>query len=214
VVADEQTAGRGRLDRRWESPRCAGLWASVVLRPGDQPAGRWGWLPLLCGLAALDAVARAGASGARLKWPNDLIVEDAGRTAKLGGILLEGAGPDAVVAGIGINVSTIPEEFGELAPMAISLQGAGGSIDREALLADLLACLRERLAQWRCADGSLEADYRRACATRGRDIRVCTASGETFQGVAVEIADDGALLVESGGTVRKLSAGDVVHATI
>jgi BirA family biotin operon repressor/biotin-[acetyl-CoA-carboxylase] ligase len=99
LVADAQTAGRGRLGRRWASPAGAGLTFSVLLRPAGVPAALLGWLPLLTGVAAVAAVRGVAGVDAALKWPNDVLAGG----AKLGGILAERAG-SAVVVGLGINV--------------------------------------------------------------------------------------------------------------
>ncbi len=119
LVAEAQTAGRGRLDRRWASPPRAGLTLSVLLRPGGVPAALLGWLPLLAGVAAAAAVRRVTTVAAVLKWPNDVLVGD----AKLGGILAERTGT-AVVIGIGINVWQ--GQRGPAAGRGRHLPGAGG----------------------------------------------------------------------------------------
>ena len=122
VVAEQQVAGRGRRDRQWVSPPRAGLTLSVLLRPGDAvPNRRWGWLPLLAGVALLEAVQRIAEVDAALKWPNDLLVQD----AKCAGILAEVIG-DAVVLGIGLNVTTRVDELPVTGGLpATSLQIAG-----------------------------------------------------------------------------------------
>ena len=128
-AAEYQTAGRGRLERRWASPPRAALTFSVLLRPRGVPPGRRGWVPLLAGVAVATALASAAAVDARLKWPNDVLVHG----AKVAGILAEQSG-DAIVVGIGINVSARPDELP--VPGATSLALAGGvAADRECLLA-------------------------------------------------------------------------------
>ncbi|MGZ6748140.1 MAG: biotin--[acetyl-CoA-carboxylase] ligase, partial [Nocardioides sp.] len=110
VVTEHQTAGRGRLDRTWSSPPRAGLTVSLLLRP-DVPAARRGWLPLLTGVALAESVSEITGARASLKWPNDLLAAD-GR--KLAGILAEAVTspdqPSAVVVGVGLNVTTRPDE--------------------------------------------------------------------------------------------------------
>src|SRR3954452_15295352 len=144
VVAEQQTAGGGRRDRQWTSPARAGLTLSVLLRPGraDEergwpavPAGAYGWIPLLTGVALLEAVRRVAEVEAALKWPNDLLVGPAERPGKAAGILAEVAG-DAVVVGIGLNVTTRAEEFPATTGLpATSLRLAGATAtDREPLL--------------------------------------------------------------------------------
>lgn len=210
AVADHQTAGRGRLDRRWESPPGANLLASILLRPGCD-----GRDVHLCA----GAVALAGADACRevagvdpvLKWPNDLLLDG----AKLAGILAEAefAGPSlsAVVVGIGINVAWPgPEGAG-----GTCLDDAGGTaqpVDRQVLLEHLLGALGPRLALLEEAAGRrlLADEVRLRCATLGQDVRVILA-GEEVTGRAGAIDEDGHLVVETASGPRVVSAGDVVH---
>ncbi|MDX2880832.1 biotin--[acetyl-CoA-carboxylase] ligase, partial [Streptomyces ipomoeae] len=94
LVAEEQNAGRGRLDRVWTAPARSGLFFSALLRPGDVPVERWGWLPLLTGVAVATGLSRAAGVDTALKWPNDLLVTVDGEERKAGGILAERAGVD------------------------------------------------------------------------------------------------------------------------
>src|SRR5579875_3211553 len=112
LAAEEQTAGRGRRGRAWVSPPRAALTFSLLVRPAAVPPARRGWLPLLAGVAAAEAVRTAAGAEAWLKWPNDLLAAAAGGAprGKLGGILAEAVG-GAVVIGIGINVSAEPGEL-------------------------------------------------------------------------------------------------------
>lgn len=221
VVADEQTAGRGRLDRTWVSPAGAGLWMSVLVRPGCVEAGRIAWLPLVAGLAAADALKSAVSVRAEVKWPNDIIVSPvacggSGGPRKLGGILSvlhpDAGGSRAVVLGIGMNVAMDSAHLP--IPTATSVLLEGGTPDRTALLAALLVALERRIAQWRAGDAVVEADYRERCATIGRLVRVELPSGEPVSGVVTGIDDDGHLIVEDGETTSRITAGDVIHATI
>ncbi|MER7187063.1 biotin--[acetyl-CoA-carboxylase] ligase, partial [Streptomyces hyaluromycini] len=97
LVAEEQTAGRGRLDRQWTAPPRSGLFFSVLLKPAEVPVARWGWLPLLTGVAVATGLARAAGVDTALKWPNDLLVTVGDTERKTGGILAERAGEDGVV---------------------------------------------------------------------------------------------------------------------
>jgi BirA family biotin operon repressor/biotin-[acetyl-CoA-carboxylase] ligase len=207
VVAEHQVAGRGRLDRTWETPDRAALTFSVLLRP-QVPAERWPWLPLLTGYAVGSALRGAGAD-ACLKWPNDVTVGD----AKVAGILLERvetpSGPAAVL-GIGVNVSTTRDELPVEAATSLGLLEL--EVDRTTLLGDILVALAEQYDAWQTsAGGSLAEDYQRVCATVGRDVRVELPSGETVTGRALRVDDDGCLLVESDGRTLRVGAGDVVH---
>lgn len=216
VVAEEQTAGRGRHDRVWHSPPFAGLWLSVLVRPGSMPTARWGWLPLLAGLAVCDAVKATGPLPIGLKWPNDLVVSNAAcggakGVAKLGGLLSEVVA-DAVVIGIGMNVAL---DSGELpTPEATSLFAEGGSTDRDVLLAAILQGLSARLGQWRAGSEQLAHDYWDACVTIGRLVDVLLPGDQRIRGVVTGIDVDGHLLVDVDGVLRTVTAGDVIHATI
>lgn len=217
VVAEEQTHGRGRLDRVWVSPPGAGLWMSVLVRGGDQPKERWGLLSLAAGLAAVDALADACGLRADLKWPNDIVVVAAACGAnvgyrKLGGVLSQVDGGDAIVVGIGLNVSLTGSELP--VPEATSVFAEGGDPDRSALLVALLGHLATRLDQWRNADPALLADYRAACRTIGRLVDVSMPDGSQLSGIVSGIDEGGHLLVTDGESTTRVTAGDVVHASI
>lgn len=216
VVAEEQTGGRGRLDRTWHSPVGAGLWASVVIRAGDVPRERWAMLSIAAGLAAVDALGEACAVRAELKWPNDIVVVAAacggdGGLRKLGGILSEVIDADAVVIGLGVNVSLLSAELPHPAASSVLLQG--GRADRPALLVALLTALADRVEQWRSGDPALLDDYRGLCATIGRYVTVDLPSG-TLTGIVSGVDDAGHLLVSDGESVSTVTSGDVIHATI
>ena len=210
VVAEHQTSGRGRLDRTWETPDRAALTFSVLLRP-EVSAARWPWLPLLTGYAVARAL-RAGGHDARLKWPNDVLLGPEER--KVAGILVERIetpqGP-AAVAGVGLNVSTLPEELP--VPTATSLMiGSGAEPDRNGLLLEVLRALREEYDAWRAGDGTaLRAAYLSACATVGRDVRVELPGGRRLVGPATGIDAGGRLVVAGADGEMAVGAGDVVH---
>ncbi|MFD8749168.1 biotin--[acetyl-CoA-carboxylase] ligase [Streptomyces sp. NPDC059616] len=215
LIAEEQTAGRGRLDRTWTAPARSGLFFSVYLKPGDVPAERWGWLPLLTGVAAATGLARSAGVDTALKWPNDLLVTVEGAERKAGGILAERAG-DGVVVGMGLNVSLRADELP--APTAGSLALAGAvSTDRETLLRGVLRSLEHWYGQWRAADGDaaasgLQEAYAAGCATLGRTVRAQLPGDRTLTGEAVAIDGDGRLVLSTGdGLQEPVSAGDIVH---
>jgi len=222
VVSDQQTAGRGRLDRTWVSPPGSGLWASFLVRPGDVPAERRAWLPLVAGVAVTDALAEACAVRAELKWPNDIVAIAAAcggsdGPRKLGGILstlvpLSGDLGDAVVLGIGINVAMRSQDLPVKQATSVLLEG--GRPDRTALLAALLGALETRVGQWRMGDEAIPRDYRARCTTIGRRVDVLLPSGAQVQGIVSGIDDDGHLLVSDGESTSCITAGDVIHATI
>ncbi|MGW2178960.1 biotin--[acetyl-CoA-carboxylase] ligase [Streptomyces sp. NPDC001732] len=215
LIAEEQTAGRGRLDRTWTAPARSGLFFSVYLTPGDVPVERWGWLPLLTGVAAATGLARAAGVDTALKWPNDLLVTVGGEERKAGGILAERAG-DGVVVGMGLNVSLRADELP--APTAGSLALAGAvSTDRETLLRSVLRSLEHWYGRWREADGDatesgLQEAYAAGCATLGRTVRAQLPGDRTLVGEAVAIDGDGRLLLSTeDGLQEPVSAGDIVH---
>ncbi|MEU9458255.1 biotin--[acetyl-CoA-carboxylase] ligase [Streptomyces sp. NPDC058322] len=215
LIAEEQTAGRGRLDRTWTAPARSGLFFSVYLKPGDVPAERWGWLPLLTGVAAATGLARSAGVDTALKWPNDLLVTVEGAERKAGGILAERAG-DGVVVGMGVNVSLRADELP--APTAASLALAGAvSTDRETLLRGVLRSLEHWYGQWRAADGDaaasgLQEAYAAGCATLGRTVRAQLPGDRTLTGEAVAIDGDGRLVLSTGnGLQEPVSAGDIIH---
>jgi BirA family biotin operon repressor/biotin-[acetyl-CoA-carboxylase] ligase len=245
VVAERQRAGRGRHGRAWTSPPRAGITASVLLRPGEAvpgrgwppaPLSRYGWLPLLAGVALVEAVRRVAEVEAVLKWPNDLLVpvpvvadpppggSAGGGHAKCAGILVESVpgyagSPPAVVVGVGLNVSLRPHELppgvGGLPVTSLHLAGAAMA-DRDPLLRSLLRSLAAWYGRWReaagePADSGLRAAYLVACATIGTPVRVLLPSGGEIIGTATGVDDDGRLRVRTAGGDRSVSAGDVLH---
>lgn len=215
ILAEHQTAGRGRLDRSWETPARSGLTFSVLLRP-TVPAARWPWLPLLTGHAVGTALREAGFDAA-VKWPNDVLLRSDGQERKVAGILVERvetpAGPAAVV-GIGVNVGMTAEELPT--PEATSLAVEGEAPDRTELLGRLLDTLWDSYVAWQTggdrAAVRLAAAYADSCATLGRDVSVALPGGGSLTGRAVEIDRTGCLVVSTrGGERTAVGAGDVVH---
>jgi BirA family transcriptional regulator, biotin operon repressor / biotin---[acetyl-CoA-carboxylase] ligase len=210
MVADYQTAGRGRLDRRWESPRAANLLASVLLRPRCE-----GTHVHLCtgavALAAADACREVAGVEPVLKWPNDLLVGG----SKLAGILAEaefaGGALAAVVIGIGINVAW-PGPEGAGGTCLDDLGGTAEPVDRRVLLERMLGALAARRPLLDEASGraALADEVRRRCATLGQQVRV-TLPGEELTGLAAAVDDAGHLVVQTASGPRTVTAGDVVH---
>jgi BirA family transcriptional regulator, biotin operon repressor / biotin---[acetyl-CoA-carboxylase] ligase len=214
LVAEEQTAGRGRMGRSWVSQPGAALTFSFSLRPAAVPPGRRGWLSLLTGVAVVAAVRGVTGLDATLKWPNDVLIGD----RKLAGILAEQSGDFAVV-GIGLNVATAPDALpsgaGGLRGTSLAIEGADAS--REMVLAETL----RQLERWYVAfrdDPSPEAvgllaEYRRLCSTIGRAVRVELPEGRILSGLAEDVDSGGRLLVTEPGasTPVPVSAGDVIH---
>jgi len=211
LVAEYQRAGRGRLDRTWTSPPRAGLTFSAMLRP-SAPMATWGWLPLLAGVALHEAVVAVTGVAASLKWPNDLLCGRSER--KLAGILAQTSG-DAVVIGIGLNVSTTADELPVETATSLAQCGAT-SLDRTRLLVAALSRLDARAAQWSDVGGDAEAcglgaAYRSACSTIGREVAVTTTAGARLLGRAVAVDADGHLQLAVDGAVSAVAAGDVEH---
>ena len=213
LVAEEQTRGRGRLDRTWQSQPGAALTFSVLLRPVDvSPASR-GWLPLLAGVAVAAALRTQAGLDVSLKWPNDVLVN----RAKLAGILAEQSG-NAIVVGIGLNVSQRRVELPGDQATSVWLAGATGA-GRAAILAAVLAEFERWYQRWvggpRPGDAvatGLRAEYLRCCSTVGKDVRIELPGGGVLTGRATSIDDVGRLLISSpDGVVHAVSAGDVVH---
>jgi BirA family biotin operon repressor/biotin-[acetyl-CoA-carboxylase] ligase len=218
LVAEEQSAARGRLDRRWSAPARSGLFFSVLLKPGAHavPVERWGWLPLLTGVAVAAGLSRSAGVDTALKWPNDLLVTIGGQERKAGGILAERAGDDAVVIGIGLNVTLREDELP--VPTAGSLALAGSvSTDRDPLLRAVLRSLEQGYGDWLAADGDpqasgLQETYAAACSTLGRTVRAELPGDRTLTGEAVAVDGDGRLVLATGeGVQHPVGAGDIVH---
>jgi BirA family biotin operon repressor/biotin-[acetyl-CoA-carboxylase] ligase len=215
LVAERQTSGRGRLERVWTSPSRAGITLSVLLRPTGVDITRFGWLPLLAGVAVTEAVRRIAEVDAVLKWPNDLLVDE----RKLAGILAEvippapGSAPagSAVVLGIGLNTTLREHELPRPDATSLALAGAACT-DRDPLLRALLRSLATWYGRWREAGGDAGASglrkaYEFHCATLGRDVLVHLPDGSQFGGRADGVDIDGRILV--GG--QPFAAGDVAH---
>lgn len=213
VVADHQTAGRGRLDRTWVTPAGVALTFSVLLTPDEVPVVRWPWLPLLTGVAVAEGVRRVAGVDVALKWPNDVLAGP----RKVAGILVErveGPRGAAAVVGVGLNVAQTVEELPVDTATSLEL-AAGRPVDRTALLAGVVTALGEHYDRWRAAGGDarpdLHAAYSALCATVGRTVRVRLPDGGALTGDAVGVDDDGRLRVRGPDGVVALGAGDVVH---
>lgn len=212
LVADHQSRGRGRFDRRWEAPPGTALATSVVVTP-RRPMPDWMWLSLLTGVAIARGV--AGVTGLRpvLKWPNDVLLD--GR--KICGILSERVDPGgsaACVVGFGINVSLVADELP--VPTATSLALAGAEVDKSALLVAVLGSWEEMYRAWDAGDHDrLREAYEHTCATIGRPVRVLLqhprGADTSVTGVARGVDATGALQVDTGSGLQAFAAGDVTH---
>jgi BirA family biotin operon repressor/biotin-[acetyl-CoA-carboxylase] ligase len=212
VVADEQTAGRGRLQRTWVSPKGAGLYFSMLLRP-TFAQDRWPLVTFMAALAAGDALLEASGVQTDIKWPNDLLANE----RKICGILAEAIETPtgrAVVVGIGINLTAdaFPEE---LAKVATSVAEASGRVpERETILAALVRALSRwysLIQEPDSAEKIVAAWASRSSYAAGKLVQV-TNGDEVWQGMTRGVESDGALRLETAnGETRLVRAGDVVN---
>lgn len=227
LVADHQTAGRGRSGRTWTAPVGASLLCTVLLRP---PAPVAPLVTFAVSLAAADAVEALTGVAPTLKWPNDLVVDDGRSTRKLAGVLAEAEWPPSahnsggyrvpaaheratVAAGIGLNVDWPEALPDELADIAVALNHlCGRSLDREDVLVGFLDRLEEHYGLLVSGGAAKVLDgWRARSATLGRRVRVDLGPDDVV-GTAVDVTDEGHLVVDAlDGRRRVLAVGDVVH---
>ncbi|MDH4329055.1 MAG: biotin--[acetyl-CoA-carboxylase] ligase [Nitrospira sp.] len=223
VVAESQSAGKGRRTRAWHSPPGANIYCSIVVRGiGREGAlAEWlSWVPLTSALAVAEAVQITASLSLSLKWPNDLLLHE----RKVGGILCESSHVSAkdpiVVIGIGLNVNMPHESFpDELRPIATSLfEVSRRLIDRNRLIAQLLFELEQGLDELRSHGAErLRRAYTARCGTLGKRVRVLMGPEQELLGTAESISTDGALQIRpvpSSPTTPPLigvRAADVIH---
>jgi BirA family biotin operon repressor/biotin-[acetyl-CoA-carboxylase] ligase len=198
VAAGHQTAGRGRQGRAWVDRPGRALMFSVVLRPALEPE-RLGLVSLAAGVAMAEAATSASGRNVRCTWPNDLVVEG----SKVGGILAESEVGDGqvrhVVLGVGLNLE---------APDGVPEAGAIGDVDQEQLLSAFLGRFRGLL------DGPPDdvlAAWRSVSDTLGRRVEATTVGGDAARGVAADLDDDGALLIDTDAGRVRVAFGEVHH---
>ncbi|MEO1055988.1 MAG: biotin--[acetyl-CoA-carboxylase] ligase [Actinomycetota bacterium] len=193
LAAGHQTAGRGRLDRRWDAPPGSNLLVTLGFASDgapEHPTQR-------VGLAALTACRQLTDHDVALKWPNDLLIRTpTAPDAKLAGVLAQRSARGSVAVGIGINIGWAPDEAGRL----------GDGIEPADVLAALLAAV-DSLG----GGPQFWEQYRAELATLGNLVRVELPDGSTIEGRAVNVDDDGRLIVDERGTRRTFDVGDVVH---
>ena len=217
VLAEAQTAGKGRLGRHWISPTHLNIYCSLILN-NPNISRHLSWIPLVTGLALVEATQHSCGIELSLKWPNDLVCLD----KKIGGILCESSSHSSQVStcvvGFGINVNCRETDFPEeLRALATSCrQVTRQRHDRNRLIADMF----NQLESWYdCVEAEqfehVRQAYAASCATLGREVEISCVAGETIRGTAIDIAKDGALLVSASrqGKVHTLEirAGDVQH---
>jgi len=205
VLADEQTGGKGRLDREWAAPS-GGIWVSLLVRP-DVPPAQAPVFTLAAAVAVTRAAREAGVD-ARIKWPNDVLVPGDGGDRKLVGILTEMEGEadrvSWVVVGIGINANV---DVADLVDGATSLRAECGDVNRRAFTQRVV----EEFDALRADIDDVLPAWREHAATLGQRVRVETPAGEVV-GEAVDVAFPGTLVVETDdGERRRVSAGDCEH---
>jgi BirA family biotin operon repressor/biotin-[acetyl-CoA-carboxylase] ligase len=211
IIADRQTSGRGRLGRKWASASGLGIYTSILLRPQAPPV-RAPILTLMAGLAAAEAIETVGSATPALKWPNDVLCDG----LKVAGILAEMAtmGPEIryVVIGVGINVRHRAADFpAEIASTATSIErSVGHGVDRGAVIAALYNAMDRWYEVFRSGrTESILQEARRRTATLGRPVTVL-ADDRRWQGIALDLDADGALLVQDeAGTKHRVLADDV-----
>jgi BirA family transcriptional regulator, biotin operon repressor / biotin---[acetyl-CoA-carboxylase] ligase len=220
LIAERQTAGKGRLDRAWESPARAGITVSVLLRPPVPPV-RLAWLPLLAGVALVEAVGRVALVDAGLKWPNDLLVRpgsEEGEYGKCAGVLAEAVG-SGIVLGLGLNVSQTADELppradkAAFAPTSLALSGAV-TTDRDPLVRAILRTLARWYGIWVEHAGDPNASgvrqaYQDSCLTLGTQVSVALPGGNHVSGLASDVDGDGRLVVQTPTGPNPVAAGDV-----
>jgi len=204
ILAAEQTGGRGRRDRRWQSP-AGGVWLSIVLEPTLQPDRR-GLLTFAAAVAVVDAADAVGVP-AQIKWPNDVVVTDADHPGKVAGVLTEvhtaDAGVPYAVLGVGINAAVDPTS---LPVDATSLAAIAGTVDWTTVATTVI----ETVDALRDDPDRILRRWRALARTPGHRVRVTTADGAVV-GTAVDVTDTGALVVDDGTDEHVVAAGDCDH---
>jgi BirA family biotin operon repressor/biotin-[acetyl-CoA-carboxylase] ligase len=204
VLADEQTGGRGRLDREWAAPS-GGVWLSAVCRP-DLPPAQVPVYTLSAAVATAEAVRAVGVE-ATIKWPNDVLVGTDDGERKLAGVLTEMEGEadrvSWVVVGVGLNANV---DAGAVPDTATTVRELAGDVDRATLTRDLI----ERFHELRSDPEGVLPAWRERAATLGRRVRVETPGGEVV-GTAADVEFPGTLVVETDGGETRVSAGDCEH---
>jgi BirA family biotin operon repressor/biotin-[acetyl-CoA-carboxylase] ligase len=224
VVADFQSAGRGRLTRQWEAPAGTAIAVSAVVPVPAGSAAHLGWLPLLSGMAMRAALSEVAGVAGRLKWPNDVLVQEAAEAAqghpghgpwlKISGVLCEMVpGGELVVIGAGANIAQVRGDLPVETATSLALCGAV-NIRREDVILRYLAELADLHHRWTLGGAGLDAlraQYRSWCLTIGLEVDVHQPDGHVARGVATWVDDTGRLVVTDGGMTRAHAAGDVVH---
>ena len=227
LTAEMQTAGKGRLGRVWIAPPRSSLFVSVLLRPVNAagrplPTQSYGWLSLLAALALTEAVARRTGVEARLKWPNDVMVDGRKLAGVLAQLVVDSSGaPPAVVVGVGMNVSLTDEDLPVPAATSLLMEYAS-TTDRNILLQDYLLELAAAYREFCAVDGDADRPWTDGTSllhkistrmvTLGQEVRAEKPGGSSLTGRAVALDRNGSLiLVDAQGERHAVVAADVVH---
>jgi BirA family biotin operon repressor/biotin-[acetyl-CoA-carboxylase] ligase len=222
VVADHQSAGRGRLSRQWQAPAGASIAVSCVVPMPMDRTSDWGWIPLLSGMAMRQALLDVAGVGGRLKWPNDVLAQEEAAGLrdpetpwrKISGILCEMVpGGGLVVIGAGANIDQTHLELPVDTATSLAACGAG-NVRREDVIVRYLGALADLHGTWLAGGvglAALRAAYRSSCLTIGLDVDVHQPDGRLVRGTATGVDDAGRLVVRTGGWSTAYAAGDVVH---
>ena len=199
IVANYQSAGRGRLDRSFLAPPSTALLFSIYLNP-ERSRDDWGFIPLLAGFSIAHTLGKIGAN-VSIKWPNDLLIEE----NKVGGIISTAVG-EGVIVGIGINISTTTTELPVENATSLAIAGVT-KLDRNFLLPLLLNAFEMDFTQWDQGESFLDK-YSQLSATQGREVTIAGPSESTIRSRAHSFDEQGRLHLEDG---RIVTVGDVIH---
>jgi BirA family biotin operon repressor/biotin-[acetyl-CoA-carboxylase] ligase len=216
LIANFQSAGRGRQGRTWSAPPGTGVAVSVLLHPVDVAPVRWGWLPLVAGLAVANGLRLYPGVPASLKWPNDVLIGE----GKVAGILAERIdtpGGPAVVIGFGVNVHLTAADLPVPSATSLALHAGEsafrGPLSRTEVVRSCLVTLGALYLGWQEGETAeeLAAKYLQRCATIGRRVRVELVAGPPVEGIAIGVDSAGRLVVRTDSGVQVVGAGDVIH---
>ncbi len=206
VIADEQTKGRGRLDRKWSTPPGSGIAMSIAMSTDDFKA-ELSAVPLICGLAVNRALNSLEISS-YLKWPNDIVFADEKESKKplrkAGGILAQLIN-DRLIIGIGLNVALVKNDLPVSNATSLNLEGF--QVDRNELITKVL----EEINYLRKTNNSWLEEYKKACVTLNKNISVVNNSGESLTGTAVDVSPSGALVIKNLENLYQVTVGDIGH---
>ena len=201
ITTEFQSAGRGRLDRRFDAPAASALMFSFYIEPSREKSD-WSFLPLLTGLSAIFTLKKLDPQfSPTLKWPNDILIG----TGKVGGIIAQAIGDGAVI-GVGINVGMSQEELPVVNATSLAIHNFS-VLDRNVILSSFLTTFEELYERWQNGE-DLRHLYNENSATIGHDIRIEHPDGSHKNGKAVDITPAGELILEDSSRV---TVGDIVH---